>query len=100
MDVEDRVRERVEEGAAEQAHEPGETDQRHLSRAQLAHQHGLERIAALVFPVIDRDGLDPRRPRARESRRVGAVGDDDGDLGPEPLAGHGIDQRLQVAAAP
>ena len=50
--------------------------------------------------MIDRDRVDPRVARADESRRIGAVGDHHGDRRVEPAVPDGIDQRLQVAAAP
>jgi hypothetical protein len=48
----------------------------------------------------ERDGLDACGPGARESGRVRAIGDDDGDLRVQPSVRDGVDQRLQVAPPP
>jgi hypothetical protein len=50
--------------------------------------------------MVDADRLDARRARPLHSAGVLAIRDDHRDARVEPPRGNGVDQRLQVAAAP
>ena len=71
MDVQDRVRERLEQRRADQAHEAGEADERARRAARSASTHrGIEVVAVGEAAVVDDDGLDARgRARVRDRRR-------------------------------
>ncbi len=50
--------------------------------------------------MIDDQGFDARRLGAAQPLDAGAVGDDDRDGGAQPPGGDGVDERLEIAAAP
>src|SRR5262245_47989899 len=100
MDVEDGVREGVEERGSEEPHESREADERQVARSEFADEDLLEGVARWMVAVGDRQRLDAGVAGARESLRVGAVGDDECDLRVEASVRDGVDQRLKVAPRP
>ena len=100
MDVEDGVREGVEERGSEEPHESREADERQVARSEFADENLLEGVARWMVAVGDRQRLDAGVAGARESLRVGAVGDDECDLRVEASVRDGVDQRLKVAPRP
>jgi hypothetical protein len=100
MDVQDRVRERVEKRAADLAHETGETDQPNVVPAQLLHHGAIEIIARGPAAVIDDPGGDLRPPRTLEREGAVDVGNHYSDLrSAELIARSRVDERLQIAPA-
>ena len=84
VDVEDRVRERVEERRADQPHEAGEADERDAARAQLVRDRARRTSSRDgERAVIDDERLDARPPRhASSPAALAPVRDDDGDRAP------------------
>ena len=100
MDVEDAIGEVVEQRAADQAHEAGETDDRNASPRQQIRQRP---IVAVAIPIVSRaqmNGVDPGVTRPLQTLGVAAVRDHRGDCGLEPTRGDRLDDRLQIAPAP
>jgi hypothetical protein len=50
--------------------------------------------------MIEVKGFNPRPPRPIEPCRIAPIRDDDGDRRLEATVADGVDQRLQIAAAP
>ena len=99
MDVEDAIRKRVEQWPSHQPHEASQTDQTDLMLAKHFDDGGIVGMTVGMIARIEMDGFDAGMTRPRESRRVGAVGNDDGDRGIEATILDGIDDRLQIRAA-
>ena len=94
MDVDDPVREAVEEPGRQQVHVAGEDDQAtpcSSSQAAIARSRPL---AAAYARELEDGGRDPGRARPCERRRSGPVRGDRADRQA------GVDQRLQVRALP
>ncbi len=100
MDVEDGVREGIEQRCADQAHEAGQADEAHAGGPQLVDDRGFERLPAREAAVFDDNGANARRPRPFETGGVSAIRDHDANRRPQPAFGNGVDERLQVAAPP
>ena len=99
MDVEDAIRKRVEQRPSHQSHEASQTDQTDLMLAKHLDDGGIVGMTVRVIARIEMDGCDAGVTRSRQSRRVGAVGNNDGDRGVEATILDGIDDRLQIRAA-
>ena len=92
---------RLEQRRADEPHEAGEADQADVARLQLARQRPIVVVARR--PIRDgsmTDRLDAGLPRALEPGGIRAVRDHDRDRGVEAPVANGVDERLEVAAAP
>jgi hypothetical protein len=91
-------RELANEIAAEDAHIAGETNKIDLVGAQFSDQLAVVNLAVEPF------GRQQHRPhssiaRGGESRCVGAIGNDDRNLGSKAFFRHGIGNRQEIRAA-
>jgi hypothetical protein len=100
MDVEDRIRKRVEERRADDAHITGQAHQTDIACAQLARQRLVVVDPGRPAAMADADRLDPRRARALERAGAFDIRDHDGNRRVEASVCDRVDERLQVAAAP
>jgi hypothetical protein len=100
VDVHDPIGKRLEQRRADQPHEAGETDERDVSRAQLARERAIVVVARGKVARQHDERLDTGGLRACESGRLSAIRDDHGDLGVESSIGDGVADRLQIRAAP
>src|SRR5277367_6551907 len=88
------------ESCRQQAHEPGETDQSDSGPPQRAIQRRVEGLTAGEFLMRDDLGGDPGSLGPDQATGIGAIGDHQRDFRRKRRIGGGVDQGLQVAAAP
>ena len=98
MDVEDAVRKRGDQRLADEAHESGEADKTRIACLQFLDERAVIVVARRICAVRKRDRFDARRPRALQPRRIGTIGDDDGDRGVQPPRFNGVDKGLEVGS--
>ena len=100
VDVEHRVRKRVEQPRADQAHEAGEADERRRARSSSSCASRASKSSRLAnWRWSDDQRLDAGVAGEVEPAGLGAVRDDDGDARVEVAARDRGDQRLKIAAA-
>ncbi len=100
VNVEDAIRERLEQRRADAPHETGETDEADIAIVQEPDDHAIVIVASGVITRPEIHGFDPGRPRARKTVGFRPIGDHNRDRRVEFRAGRRIDDRLEVAAAP
>jgi len=100
VDVEDSVRERVDERRAQQAHESGQTYQADVALLQLLYQRAVVVFARRERFVVEDQGLDVGRARMIEAGRIGLVRNHDGDRGIEAFLFDRLDDRLEIRSPP
>lgn len=100
MDVQNAIGKRVQERSTQQAHEPGQADERDVTCGELVDQGLLEALARGERTMIQGQRRNARRPRAFQSRRIRPVGNDHLNLRLEPPVVDGVNERLQVRSAP
>src|SRR5688572_4443171 len=99
MDVQDGVREGIQEPLTDQAHEPRETYEPHLPCREFCRQRQVEGLTIRERAMAERERLDPRGASPINAGRAVAVRNDDGNPGAQRSGFDGIDQGLKVAAA-
>ena len=100
MHVEDPAGEGPEHGRTEDQPEAGQSDDLDLGQRQAVGEGPVPVGAIREVAQPDQVGLDASRAGALERRRAAPVRDDQDDPGAQLAAPLGVDQRLQVAAAP
>lgn len=99
MDVQNAVRKGRDHRIAEQTHEPGETDEIDIARAEGFDKRAIVGATIPELPVIEAHGFKADVPRPRKPRRLRAIGDDDGDHGRQPAFHDRAMNCLKIAAA-
>jgi len=99
MDVEDTVRERVDELRSDETHEPGEAHEPDIARPQLRRKRMVVIISRREGTMREHERFDSCRTRALETHSIIAVRYDDHDRSSESPLCNCVDQRLQIAAA-
>jgi hypothetical protein len=99
VDVHDCVGERRDEPGAYTSHEPRQADHVHVVRAELVHQRAIVVVARRPPAMVEDGGLDAGQAGAIEPAGPGHVRDHDGDRRLEAAVRHGVDERLEIAAA-
>lgn len=99
MNVEDRIRERINERCTHESHESGKADQTNLARTELPRQRTIVVISRRPRAMGEANSLDPGRPRSIQTRGIFTVGDDDRDRGIEPAVRDRVDECLKIASA-
>ena len=99
MDVEYPIRKRIQQRPPHQAHETRQTHQTDVMPAKRLDDGGIVGVTVRMISRVEMDRFDAGVTRPRESRRVGAVGNNDGDGGVEATILDGIDDRLQIRPA-
>ena len=102
VDVQDGVRERRRAAARPTSRmNPARQTSVTACRASSGRERGVVVVARAERAMVEHERVECRRLRARDKPAgVRLVGDDDGDARVETAALHGVDERLQVAAAP
>ena len=99
VDVQNAVREGLDQRGTHQAHETGQADQIDASGAEQIDQRAVVGVAVRIVARVEVDRLDARVTCAAEARGVVAVGDHHGNRRVEPAVTNGVDDRLHVRAA-
>src|SRR5689334_16662137 len=98
MDIQDTVRERVDELRAHQTHESGEAHEPDVARLQLRRERMVVIIARSERTMREHQRFDSCRTRPLETAGVIAVRYDHHDRGGESPVYDRVNQRLQIAA--
>ena len=99
VDVENAIRERVDEHRAQQPHESGKADERDAAVVQFGDERAIVIFTRRVRLVAEHERLDAGGDRVIETGRIGAIRNHDGDRCIEPPALNRVDDRLEVRAA-
>ena len=99
VDIQNPVREGLDQRGAHQTHVARQADQIDGSCAEQSGERLVVGVAVGILAWVDVDRLDARVTRATEPGGVGAVGDHHGNPGVEPAVPDGVDDRLQVRTA-
>src|SRR5688572_23026997 len=99
MNVENRLRIRVDHWPAENPHETGEADEPDITRLELTHQRAIVFVARRPASMTDDDRLDAGGTCTLETQCIRLVRDDHRNRGIQTATGDGVDQRLQIRAA-
>lgn len=98
VDIHDPVGKRPQHHRREQPHEPGAGDELNFARRERIDQGAIEVLALMEVAVTDHLKINPMAEGTLESARVGAVGDNKANIGPQLVTRNRVDNCLQVGA--
>ena len=99
VDVENAIRERIDEDRAQQAHESGKADKRDVAVVQFGDERAIVVLTRRVGLVAQHERFDAGGSRVIETRRIGAIRNHDRDRCVELSSLDRVDDRLEVRAA-
>jgi hypothetical protein len=100
MDVEDALRESLEERCADQAHESGEAHQVHRAGGEQIRERAVVGGAVTVVARLHEERLDAGIARTLQSRRIRSIRNHECQRSVEAPRRNRVDDRLQIGTAP
>ena len=77
VDIENRLRERIEQRRTDQSHEPRETDEAHITLRELPGQRAIVVLARAPATMVDAQRFESGLSRALQSCGIFTVGNHD-----------------------
>jgi hypothetical protein len=100
VDIQDGIREHLEQRTADEAHVTRKTDEPDVARLERGGDRSIVVVARPERTMVDVAGFDASLPRPIETRSVVSIRNNDRDGCIQTAVADGVDERLEIAAAP